>query len=109
VAEAVREVGLRGVLGQGVIDFPAPGVPDPSRNIEAEFEAIRAAHGLPVVAYLDRLGLLDARTLLVHAAWGGDRGGGSASPPLSGRQENSGGPPGPWQGTVEIRPRGPAG
>jgi len=34
VAEVAREVGLRGVLAQGVIDFPAPGVPDPARNIQ---------------------------------------------------------------------------
>ena len=33
VAEAVRSTGLRAVLGQGVIDFPAPGVPDPENNI----------------------------------------------------------------------------
>ena len=34
VAEAVEKAGIRAVLGQGVIDFPAPGVPDPGRNIE---------------------------------------------------------------------------
>ncbi|MFH1673294.1 MAG: amidohydrolase family protein, partial [Pseudomonadota bacterium] len=34
VAEAVRQIGMRGVLGQGVIDFPAPGVPDPKKNID---------------------------------------------------------------------------
>jgi 5-methylthioadenosine/S-adenosylhomocysteine deaminase len=33
VAEAVHHAGMRAVLGQGVIDYPAPGVPDPSRNI----------------------------------------------------------------------------
>ncbi len=33
VAEAVFASGIRAVLGQGVIDFPAPGVPDPSENI----------------------------------------------------------------------------
>ncbi len=33
VAEAVHHAGLRAVLGQGVIDCPAPGIPDPSRNI----------------------------------------------------------------------------
>ncbi len=31
---ALFETGLKGVLGQGVIDFPAPGVPDPNKNIE---------------------------------------------------------------------------
>ena len=33
VARAVRFSGMRAVLGQGVIDFPAPGVPDPATNI----------------------------------------------------------------------------
>lgn len=33
IAEAVSEIGLRAVLAQGVIDFPAPGVPDPAENI----------------------------------------------------------------------------
>lgn len=33
VAEAVMDAGIRAVLGQGVIDFPAPGVPDPAQNI----------------------------------------------------------------------------
>jgi 5-methylthioadenosine/S-adenosylhomocysteine deaminase len=32
-AQAVSLSGLRAVLGQGVIDYPAPGVPDPSENI----------------------------------------------------------------------------
>lgn len=31
VAEAVEQAGLRAVLGQGIIDFPAPGVPDPKK------------------------------------------------------------------------------
>jgi 5-methylthioadenosine/S-adenosylhomocysteine deaminase len=35
VAEIVSQAGIRGVLGQGVIDFPAPGVPDPGENINA--------------------------------------------------------------------------
>jgi 5-methylthioadenosine/S-adenosylhomocysteine deaminase len=34
VAAAVRETGLRAVLGQGVIDFPAPGIPDPADNVQ---------------------------------------------------------------------------
>ncbi len=36
--EAIRafaDSGLRAVAGHGIIDFPAPGVPDPKRNIEA--------------------------------------------------------------------------
>ncbi len=34
VARAVRQAGMRAVLGQGIIDFPAPGVPDPKKNID---------------------------------------------------------------------------
>ena len=34
VADALAATGMRGVLAQGVIDFPAPGVPDPARNID---------------------------------------------------------------------------
>jgi len=34
-AQAVSLSGLRAILGQGVIDYPAPGVPDPSENISA--------------------------------------------------------------------------
>lgn len=33
VAAAVNEAGMRAVLGQGVIDFPAPGIPNPSDNV----------------------------------------------------------------------------
>ena len=35
VAEALIEAGMRSVAAQGVIDFPAPGVPDPAQNIAA--------------------------------------------------------------------------
>jgi 5-methylthioadenosine/S-adenosylhomocysteine deaminase len=124
VAAAVTEAGMRAVLGQGVIDFPAPGVSDPSRNVvhavefvdawqarspllrpsifchspytcsartlqaakkaaantgvlfqihtaetRAEAEQCRAEHGCSPVRYLQRLGLLDEGTLLVHAVW----------------------------------------
>ncbi len=34
VARACRDTGLRAVVGHGIIDFPAPGVPDPARNVE---------------------------------------------------------------------------
>ena len=34
VAEAIQTSGMRAVLAQGVIDFPAPGVPDPKDNIK---------------------------------------------------------------------------
>ncbi len=33
VAQAVQAAGLRAVLAQGVIDHPAPGVPDPAQNL----------------------------------------------------------------------------
>jgi 5-methylthioadenosine/S-adenosylhomocysteine deaminase len=124
IAEAVEAVGLRAVLGQGVIDFPAPGVPDPAKKIdvarqfvqawqgrsalihpsvfchapytcsaetlraakqvadelgvlfqihvaETQFEArqCRQTHGCSPVQYLDGLGLLDRKTLLIHAVW----------------------------------------
>ena len=127
VAATVLASGMRAVLGQGVIDFPAPGVPDPSRNVEAAVafvkkwhavsplispsvfchspytcsektlrKAKRAASSLDVlfqihvaetqnestqipsqnrespVAYLNRIGLLDQNTLLVHAVWTDD-------------------------------------
>jgi 5-methylthioadenosine/S-adenosylhomocysteine deaminase len=124
VAEAVATSGMRAVLGQGVIDHPAPGVPDPTGNIAAaeafinrwkeanpcirpsvfchspytcsaatlqaakaltrahgllfqihaaetrwELDTIRQSHGVSPIGYLDRLGLLDADTLLVHCVW----------------------------------------
>ena len=124
VAEAVEEVGLRAVLGQGVIDFPAPGVPDPKENIpvakafvqkwqgrsprihpsifchapytcsaetlrlakqaadelgvlfqihvaetRSEARICRKTHGCSPIQYLDRLSLLNRRTLLMHAVW----------------------------------------
>lgn len=34
VAQVVRSTGLRAVLAQGVIDYPAPGVPDPAYNVD---------------------------------------------------------------------------
>jgi len=42
-ARAFSEAGLRSVAAHGVIDFPAPGVPDPKKNVEA------------VAGFLDRL------------------------------------------------------
>ena len=35
VAEAFIAAGMRAVVAQGVVDFPAPGVPDPSQNVKA--------------------------------------------------------------------------
>ncbi len=124
VAEVVEKSGMRAVLAQGVIDFPAPGVPNPAENVahaaayaeswqhrsariqpsifchspytcsgdtlrrakeaakekgvlfqihvaetKIEHEQVMAAHGTSPVRYLDRLGILDADTLLVHAVW----------------------------------------
>ncbi len=124
VASAVRKTGLRAVLGQGVIDFPAPGVPDPSDNVKhaeafvkkwqgmdalispaifchspytcsaetlkkaksiaeandvlfqihvaetkAEQKQIQEAQQTTPIRYLDRLGILDRDTLLVHSVW----------------------------------------
>ncbi len=123
VARAAIDSGIRAVCGQGVIDFPAPGVPDPTKNIDAAIsylsawkdrsdriypsvfchspytckpdtlvrakEAARQAGvlfqvhvaetreelartGCPdrsVISFLDRLGILDPGTLLVHAVW----------------------------------------
>ena len=45
VAEAFVECGIRAVASQGVIDFPAPGVPDPNRNIAAAAEFIERWQG----------------------------------------------------------------
>lgn len=124
VASAVYMSGMRAVLGQGVIDFPAPGVPDPSNNIKnavaftekwkeisplitpsifchspytcsietlkkakdaaasqgllfqihaaetrAEQEQIQSEHQTTPVQLLDRIGILDQNTLLVHTIW----------------------------------------
>ncbi len=46
VAEIVSQAGIRGVLGQGVIDFPAPGVPDAGDNINAALAFTQKWHGL---------------------------------------------------------------
>jgi 5-methylthioadenosine/S-adenosylhomocysteine deaminase len=122
--DAVASTGIRAVLGQGVIDFPAPGVPDPAQNVAAardfarkrlnassrvrpsifchspytcsaetlmaakkaatdsgllfqihvaetrgERDRILGVHGCTPVGYLARIGVLDERTLLVHAVW----------------------------------------
>ena len=39
-AEAFIEAGIRSVAAQGVIDFPAPGVPDPALNVAAAEEFV---------------------------------------------------------------------
>ncbi len=45
-ARAFAETGLRAVVAQGIIDFPAPGVPDPANNIEAAATFIARCRGL---------------------------------------------------------------
>ena len=40
-ARAVIASGVRAVCAQGVIDFPAPGVPDPSKNLETAEDFVR--------------------------------------------------------------------
>jgi len=124
VAEAVEESGMRAILGQGIIDLPAPGVPEPDKNVaealrfiqtwhgktpligtglfchspytcseetlrkarrvadetdtlfqihvaetQSEVRKLQEKHGLSPVQYLDNIGMLNPRTLLVHAIW----------------------------------------
>lgn len=45
-ARAFHETGLRAIVAQGVIDFPAPGVPDPANNIEAAATFIKSCREL---------------------------------------------------------------
>lgn len=44
-AQAFVDSGMRAVAAQGVIDFPAPGVPDPGRNLETAAEFLDAWQG----------------------------------------------------------------
>jgi len=44
-AQAFCEAGLRTVAAQGIIDFPAPGVPDPKQNIAAAADFLSAWQG----------------------------------------------------------------
>ncbi len=123
-ARAALDAGMRAVLGQGILDFPSPDQPDPSRHRDraeaflrnfpgdrdlvspslfchapytcgaetlqwvkslcrehdllfqihlsetaSEVAQLRARHGETPVRYLDRLGILDDRTLCAHAVW----------------------------------------
>ncbi|MFH1057767.1 MAG: amidohydrolase [Pseudomonadota bacterium] len=45
MAKAYAGVGLRAVVAQGVIDFPAPGAPDPAKNLDVAREFVRAWTG----------------------------------------------------------------
>ena len=124
VAQAVDESGMRAIVAQGIIDFPAPGVPDPTKNVDeaerfisawekkqslitpglfchspytcseetlrkarqlandagclfqihvaetkGELEETQKRHQASPVQYLDRIGVLNPGTLLVHAIW----------------------------------------
>ena len=124
VAAAMNEIGMRGILGQGVIDFPAPGVPKPEDNVnnaikflkkwknisslitpsvfchspytcsrstlteakdaadakgvlfqihaaetKDEYAFVQTKHYTTPVKYLDKIGIIDQNTLLVHAVW----------------------------------------
>jgi 5-methylthioadenosine/S-adenosylhomocysteine deaminase len=44
-ARAVRLSGLRALLAQGIIDYPAPGVPDPGENLRRGHAFMEAWHG----------------------------------------------------------------
>jgi len=46
-AQAMADTGIRAVAGQGVIDYPAPGVPDPSNNIDHVKDFIEKTRTLP--------------------------------------------------------------
>ncbi|MFP4193446.1 MAG: amidohydrolase [Desulfobacterales bacterium] len=41
VAEAVEKAGIRAVLGQGIVDFPTPDSPDPSKSLDTALEFVR--------------------------------------------------------------------
>jgi len=124
VAAAINDIGMRAILGQGVIDFPAPGVPKPEDNVnnalkyiqkwenksplitpsifchspytcsettlkkakdvadakgvlfqihaaetKDEYVSIQTTHHTTPVKYLDKIGVIDQNTLLVHAVW----------------------------------------
>ena len=124
VAAAVQESGMRAILAQGIVDFPAPGVPDPKKNVaeaarfierwtgktplitpglfchspytcseetlkearkvadeagslfqihvaetQKEVKEIEQRQGTSPVQYLNRIGVLNAGTLLIHAIW----------------------------------------
>jgi 5-methylthioadenosine/S-adenosylhomocysteine deaminase len=45
-ADAIYRSGMKALIGQGVIDYPAPGVIDPSRNVDAAASFIENRQGL---------------------------------------------------------------
>jgi 5-methylthioadenosine/S-adenosylhomocysteine deaminase len=60
VRRAFHHAGLRAVVAQGLVDFPAPGVPDPARNLQVAAEFLDS--GAP---YRDRL----TSTLFCHSPY----------------------------------------
>jgi 5-methylthioadenosine/S-adenosylhomocysteine deaminase len=48
-AQAFADAGLRAVAAQGVIDFPAPGVPDPEKNITHTAEFLSKWQNHPLI------------------------------------------------------------
>ncbi|MCF8111305.1 MAG: amidohydrolase [Desulfobacteraceae bacterium] len=42
VAESLEKAGIRAVLGQGIVDFPTPDSPDPSKSLDTAMEFVRA-------------------------------------------------------------------
>jgi len=51
VAKAILFSGMRAVAGQGVIDFPAPGVPDPKMNIRTAVEFVKEFKDISPLLY----------------------------------------------------------
>ena len=47
VRRALAGIGLRANVAQGVVDFPAPGVPDPARNLEVAAEFLETGAAFP--------------------------------------------------------------
>jgi 5-methylthioadenosine/S-adenosylhomocysteine deaminase len=124
VAQAAQESGIRAMLAQGIVDFPAPGIPDPRENVDRakdfvhrwqgktplirpglfchspytcgektlraarevadqagcllqihvaetkdEVDAMRRDKGISPFEYLESIGVLTDKTLVVHGVW----------------------------------------
>src|SRR6266849_4560724 len=90
IARETKAAGMRGVLGETVIDFPAPDNKtlaqtlayienflqhwkgDPlihASETKRELEESRSKHGLSPVGYLDKLGMLGPDVLAAHCIW----------------------------------------
>jgi 5-methylthioadenosine/S-adenosylhomocysteine deaminase len=60
VARAMATTGIRAVAAQGVIDFPAPGVPDPQENVR---------HAIDHVTAVKELGSRITPSIFCHSAY----------------------------------------